>query len=58
MRFAKRISAAAALLASSAGAMAHQGHGLNGSHWHATDAYGFAFVAALAVIAIWLSRGE
>ncbi len=36
---------------------AHEGHGLSGPHWHATDAWGFAVVAALIVLAIWLSRG-
>ena len=29
------------------GAWAHEGHGLQGPHWHATDALGF--VAAIAV---------
>jgi hypothetical protein len=35
---------------------AHDGHGLFGSHWHATDALGFVGVAALVGVAIWLSR--
>jgi len=35
---------------------AHDGHGLVGSHWHTTDTAGFAFVALLAGLAIWLSR--
>ena len=42
-------------LASSAAAMAHDGHGLFGSHWHATDVLGFIAVAAVAY-AIWASR--
>jgi hypothetical protein len=34
------------------GAWAHEGHGLAGSHWHASDAMGF--VAALIVgVAAW-----
>jgi Co/Zn/Cd efflux system component len=34
------------------GAWAHEGHGLSGSHWHASDALGF--VAALVVgVAAW-----
>ncbi len=37
-------------------ALAHEGHGLFGSHWHATDALGFVGVAALVGIALWLSR--
>ncbi len=35
---------------------AHEGHGLFGSHWHATDAMGFVGVAALIGLAIWMSR--
>lgn len=27
---------------------AHEGHGLWGSHWHATDVFGFLAVLALA----------
>jgi hypothetical protein len=58
MRFAKQFAAGATLLVSSATSMAHEVHGLAGSHWHATDTAGFAVVALLAAIAIWLSRGE
>jgi hypothetical protein len=59
MRFAKQLAAAAALLVTSAASMAHEAHGLAGSsHWHATDTAGFAVVALLATLAIWLSRGE
>ena len=44
---------ALALLASGA-AHAHPGHGLPQAwHWHATDAFGFLAVAALAALAIW-----
>lgn len=35
---------------------AHEGHGLGGTHWHATDAWGFA-VVGVAALAIWLTRG-
>lgn len=38
------------------GVFAHEGHGLSGAHWHATDAWGFAVVGA-AALAIWLTRG-
>ena len=37
-------------------AFAHEGHGLAGTHWHATDVWGFVVVAGLAVAAIWVSR--
>jgi hypothetical protein len=36
---------------------AHEGHGLLGSHWHATDVWGFIALAAALVAAVWLSRG-
>ncbi|MBA2964917.1 MULTISPECIES: hypothetical protein [Ramlibacter] len=38
-------------------ALAHDGHGLAGSHWHATDSAGLLLVAALAALALWFSRG-
>jgi len=34
-------------------AAAHDGHGLIGGHWHATDVLGFA-VAGLIGLAVWL----
>jgi Co/Zn/Cd efflux system component len=36
-------------------AQAHDGHGLEGSHWHASDTLGF--VAVLVVVAaVWWTR--
>ncbi len=46
------------LLVSTNGAFAHDGHGLKGIHWHATDVWGFIALAALVATAIWLSRGD
>ena len=40
----------------SASAMAHDGHGLFGAHWHATDTLGFVALAIAVAAAIWLSR--
>ena len=38
-------------------AQAHSGHGLPGeSHWHPTDAWGFAALAIVAGVALWLQR--
>jgi hypothetical protein len=39
-------------------AFSHDGHGLKGTHWHATDVWGFVALAALVAVAIWLSRGD
>jgi hypothetical protein len=36
--------------------LAHEGHGLYGSHWHATDVLGFVGAAAAVAVAIWLSK--
>ena len=38
-------------------AFAHNGHGLAGTHWHATDVLGFVAVAVMVGVAVWLSRG-
>jgi hypothetical protein len=37
-------------------AFAHDGHGLAGTHWHATDVWGFVVVGGLAAAAIWVAR--
>ncbi len=38
--------------------LAHDGHGLPGAHWHATDVVGFVTLGAVVAVAIWLSRGK
>jgi Co/Zn/Cd efflux system component len=36
---------------------AHEGHGLSGAHWHATDAFGFvAVIAGVAAVMWWRGR--
>ena len=37
-------------------AFAHEGHGLSGSHGHATDALGFVVTALVVVAMIWAGR--
>jgi hypothetical protein len=37
---------------------AHEKAGLEAIHWHATDLWGLLTVAALAGVAVWLSRGR
>ena len=37
-------------------ALAHEGHGPEGVHWHATDTWGFVVTAALIAAAVWFSR--
>jgi hypothetical protein len=36
---------------------AHDGHGLQGSHWHASDTFGFAILAAAIGLTLWFGRG-
>ena len=47
---------ALALLAAHGLALAHDGHGMQGSHWHATDLLGLVFGLAIAAL-VWRSRG-
>lgn len=56
MRTIKTI-AAGALSACAGAAFGHEGHGLAGVHWHATDTFGLLLVGGLAALAIWFSRG-
>jgi hypothetical protein len=39
-------------------AFSHDGHGMTGSHWHATDVWGFVALAALVAVALWLSKRD
>ena len=51
-----QLIAACALIAATRAGFAHDGHSLQGLHWHATDAWGFVAVTAMVAVAIWLSR--
>lgn len=45
------------LLAGASSVFAHDGHGLSGTHGHATDAWGLVALGAMVALGIWLSRG-
>jgi hypothetical protein len=49
-----KAATALATLALHTSTWAHEGHGMEGSHWHATDIWGV--LAAVAVAALVLSR--
>jgi len=49
--------AACAAAASAGAAFAHEGHGLFGPHWHATDVWGFVALALVVGTALWWHRG-
>ncbi len=46
--------ACTSLLLAPLAALAHDGHGHTGSHWHATDVWGFVAVAAALAVALFL----
>ena len=48
---------ALALLAANGLALAHDGHGMQDSHWHATDLLGVLVGLAIAALT-WRSRGD
>ncbi len=35
---------------------AHEGHGMAGPHWHATDAWGFVALGVVLATALWAGR--
>jgi|WetSurMetagenome_2_1015567.scaffolds.fasta_scaffold2278954_2 hypothetical protein len=37
-------------------ARAHEGHGLEGAHWHASDTWGFVALGVVLLVA-WLLKG-
>jgi hypothetical protein len=47
-----------ALTLAAGAAQAHPGHGLDGGHWHATDAWGWVALAAGIALVLWLRRGR
>ena len=53
---ARQFIASCALFTWSTAAFSHDGHGLSGIHWHATDVWGFLAVAAMVAVAVWLSK--
>ncbi len=53
-----KTAAASAMAALSNTVLAHDGHGLSGSHWHSTDALGFVALALAIGAALWLFRGD
>ncbi|GAA6140223.1 hypothetical protein [Hydrogenophaga sp. 5NK40-0174] len=56
MTTTKTLLTCAASAALATPSFAHDGHGLMGTHWHATDVIGFVIAIAIGAIAIWTSR--
>jgi hypothetical protein len=55
---APKIIAACAISTWATAAFSHDGHGAEGTHWHATDAWGFVALAVCVAAALWFSRGD
>jgi hypothetical protein len=53
----RAISFFAAISAFAAPAFAHEGHGLAGTHWHATDTLGFVVAGVAIAVALYLGKG-
>ena len=56
MRTLRTFIAATLATATALPALAHDGHGLGGPHWHATDAAIFIALAVAVGIAFWAGR--
>jgi uncharacterized membrane protein YqaE (UPF0057 family) len=56
-RIATKLIAVYAVFTPATAVFSHDGHGLTGSHWHVSDAWGFVALAVLVAVAVWLSRG-
>jgi hypothetical protein len=50
--------ALSALSLAAGSAAAHEGHGLEGAHWHATDAWGWLILGVGVALLVWMRRGR
>ena len=57
MKFTPKLLLVTLINLSATATFAHNGHGLVGTHWHATDVLGFVAAALAVGVAVWLSRG-
>jgi hypothetical protein len=53
----KTFAISTSVLLTSAQVLAHDGHGMLGSHWHSTDTLGFIVVGAIFAATLWFARG-
>jgi hypothetical protein len=54
----KNLLATAVLSTAASLAVAHDGHGMVGAHWHASDALGFVLIGVVVAALAWLWRGK
>lgn len=55
--FAIKLIAIQAIITPATLLFAHDGHGFEGSHWHASDVFGFALLAVAIGVSLWFGRG-
>jgi hypothetical protein len=55
--FAIKLIAVQAIITPARVIFAHDGHGLEGSHWHASDVFGFGLLAIAIGISLWFGQG-
>ena len=53
-----KLLVAASFAAAAPFASAHEGHGMDLAHWHATDVWGFVALAVVAALVFWIRRGK
>jgi hypothetical protein len=54
----KKLLLAAALTQAASLAAAHEGHGMDFAHWHATEVWGFLAMGVAVALVLWLRRGK
>jgi hypothetical protein len=52
-----KLIAAQAIISPTTSIFAHDEHGFFGSHWHASDTFGFVILAAAIGLTLWSGRG-
>jgi hypothetical protein len=52
-----KLIATQAIISPNTSIFAHDGHGFLGSHWHASDTFGFVILAAAIGLTLWFGRG-
>jgi predicted alpha/beta hydrolase len=55
--FTIKLIAVQAIITPATAIFAHDGHSLEGSHWHASDTFGFVLLAAAIGLTLWFGRG-
>ena len=56
--FTIKFIAIQAIITPATSVFAHDGHGMQGSHWHTSDTFGFVIFAAAIAISLWFGRGS